>query len=284
MRIGVALRLGRVSNLPTVWSNVLAGVALAGWRGTSAVELARLCVGMSLLYVGGVYLNDFCDADVDARERAERPIPNGEATRGEVLGLACAMLGIGAALACLSGLASGLAALATIGVIVLYDLVHKRTLLAPALMAGCRVGVYWTAALSVPDGQHALVALGGAVLFAYVMGLTYAAAKENSTALVRYGPLIGLWMPALLAGPWLGAMPLGLALLLGFGVWVLRAIRLVRSREPHLIRKGIGALIAGIALVDALWLALYTPSPWYALCGVGAFAATLAFQRVVAGT
>ena len=30
MRWTVYLRLGRVSNLPTVWTNVLAGVALAG--------------------------------------------------------------------------------------------------------------------------------------------------------------------------------------------------------------------------------------------------------------
>src|SRR3954467_6738794 len=54
------LKLGRVSNLPTVWSNVLAGTALAlgviqDWR-TCMVVLA-----MSLLYVGGMYLNDYFD-------------------------------------------------------------------------------------------------------------------------------------------------------------------------------------------------------------------------------
>lgn len=30
MTPAVALRLGRVSNLPTVWTNALAGIALAG--------------------------------------------------------------------------------------------------------------------------------------------------------------------------------------------------------------------------------------------------------------
>ncbi|MET0339499.1 MAG: UbiA family prenyltransferase [Polyangiales bacterium] len=284
MKIRAALRLGRVSNLPTVWSNVLAGVALAGWTGTSGVELVWLCGAMSLLYVGGMYLNDFCDAEIDARERAERPIPKGEATGREVLAWGCGMLAAGVGLAFLSGMPSGVAAVATVFVIVLYDLVHKRTLLAPALMAGCRVGVYWTAALSLAAPKTELVALGAAVLFAYVMGLTYAAAKENSTALVRYGPLLGLWAPALLAGPWLGASPLGLVVLFGFGVWVLRAIRLVRTREPRFIRQGIAALIAGMSLVDALWLALYTPHAAFALCAVVAFGATLALQRVVAGT
>ena len=35
MKLSVALKLGRVSNLPTVWSNVLTGMALAG---TAAVD------------------------------------------------------------------------------------------------------------------------------------------------------------------------------------------------------------------------------------------------------
>ena len=30
MKLSIALKLGRVSNLPTVWSNVLTGTALAG--------------------------------------------------------------------------------------------------------------------------------------------------------------------------------------------------------------------------------------------------------------
>ena len=284
MRLKAALRLGRVSNLPTVWSNVLAGIALAGWSGTSVSTIALLCGAVSLLYVGGMFLNDACDAEIDARERAERPIPMGEASRAEVLAWACVLLGAGVLLAFSCGVPSGLASLGTLGVIVLYDVVHKRTLLAPLLMAGCRIGVYWTAALAVAAPKKELVALGAAVLFAYVMGLTYAAAKENSTALVKYGPLLGLWAPALLAGPWLGASALGLLLLMGFILWVVRAMKLVRTRNPPLIRQGIGALIAGIALVDALWLALYAPTGLMALCAVAAFGATLLLQRVVAGT
>ena len=72
--IAILLRLGRVSNLPTVWTNVLAGLVLAGgdwyeWR--TFVTL----VAMSLFYVGGMYLNDYFDRSIDARERPGRPLP-----------------------------------------------------------------------------------------------------------------------------------------------------------------------------------------------------------------
>lgn len=283
VKLHTALRLGRISNLPTVWSNVLAGVALAGWVASPSI-VARLTLATSLLYVGGMFLNDACDAEIDARERAERPIPAGLATRKEVFAWAAALLGAGACLAFSCGVASGLAGLATLSVIVLYDVVHKKTMLAPVLMAACRVGVYWTAALAVPQPKRAIVALGSAVLFAYVLGLTYAAAKENTTALVRFGPLIGLWAPALLTAPWLGGSGIGLLLLAGFVAWLVRAIRFVRTQQPVLIRRGIGALIAGIALVDGLWLALYAPSIWLAAAAVLAFGATLLMQRFVAGT
>jgi 4-hydroxybenzoate polyprenyltransferase len=283
VNLQTALCLGRMSNLPTVWSNVLAGLALAGWVSSSSVAL-RLAAATSLLYVGGMFLNDACDAEIDARERAERPIPAGDATRREVFIWSAVLLLGGVALAFSCGLASGIAGLATLTVIVLYDLVHKKTVFAPVLMAACRVGVYWTAALAVPQPKRAIVALGSAVLFAYVLGLTYAAAKENTTALVRYGPLLGLWAPALLTAPWLGGSGIGLLLLAGFVVWLVRAIRLVRSRQPMLIRRGIGALIAGIALVDGLWLALYAPTIVLAIAAVGAFGATLLMQRFVAGT
>src|SRR5689334_5853574 len=87
-------RLGRVSNLPTVWTNVLAATVLAGggWRsGRTGVILAA----MSLFYVGGMYLNDFFDRAIDARERPARPIPAGDVTAATVAAIGFALLGCG---------------------------------------------------------------------------------------------------------------------------------------------------------------------------------------------
>src|SRR3954466_5310656 len=81
-RVGPSLRtllvLGRVSNLPTVWSNCLAGWLLS--RGGAPDELFLLCAGTSLLYVGGMFLNDVFDIEFDRQHRSERPIPSGAAS------------------------------------------------------------------------------------------------------------------------------------------------------------------------------------------------------------
>src|SRR6185369_2115097 len=69
------LILGRTSNLPTVWSNCLAGWLLGG--GGDLNKLILLCVGATLMYLGGMFLNDSFDVEFDRLHRVERPIPSG---------------------------------------------------------------------------------------------------------------------------------------------------------------------------------------------------------------
>jgi len=51
------LELARISNLPTAWTNVLAGWLLAGGQ-LQDQRLIWLLLGGSLLYSGGMILND----------------------------------------------------------------------------------------------------------------------------------------------------------------------------------------------------------------------------------
>jgi hypothetical protein len=283
MRLLTALRLGRVSNLPTVWTNVLAGAALGG-LGSEWAPLSALCLAMSLLYVGGMYLNDAFDAEVDARERPERPIPRGEISRASVYGIGGALLTVGVLIAACFGLRPFVAALLTAMVIVLYDWLHKRTALAPAIMGSCRLGVYASAASLSPEPRLGPVVVGALLLFVYVMGLTYAAARENSSALVRVGPLFGLFAPLAaraISGPY---DLLGGVLSLVFGACAVVGFRLVRTRVPAQIRRGIGLLIAGIALVDALALSSVPHGAVLVPFALAAFVLTLLFQRFVPGT
>ena len=83
------LLLARVSNLPTIWTNVVAAYVVAG---ASRESLAIASIAASLFYTGGMFLNDAFDAAFDAKARADRPIPNGDVSRGEVFGVAIAML------------------------------------------------------------------------------------------------------------------------------------------------------------------------------------------------
>ena len=87
------LVLGRVSNLPTVWSNCLAAWWLGG--GGRWERFAVLCAGASLLYTAGMFLNDAFDADFDRRYRAERPIPSGQISPRAVWSMAWACLLVG---------------------------------------------------------------------------------------------------------------------------------------------------------------------------------------------
>ena len=70
------LRLGRVSNLPTVWTNVIAGATIANASATIP-DVAVAALSMTAFYIGGMYLNDFFDREIDARERPGRPIHAG---------------------------------------------------------------------------------------------------------------------------------------------------------------------------------------------------------------
>ena len=64
------LVLGRVSNLSTVWANALCAWMLGG--GGEVTDLLVITVGLSLVYVAGMYLNDYCDIKFDIQHRPER--------------------------------------------------------------------------------------------------------------------------------------------------------------------------------------------------------------------
>ena len=156
MKLSVALRLGRVSNLPTVWSNVMTGMALAG---VAAIDcrLAILVLSLSLFYVGGMFLNDAFDHSFDAKARPERPIPSGQVSAAQVHAFGFGMMAIGLAL--LAWLGYGyepftqwrpvLSGLALAAAIVFYNWHHKNNPLSPFVMGLCRMLVYLTAAFSV---------------------------------------------------------------------------------------------------------------------------------------
>src|SRR3984885_2958506 len=77
LSLSTALRLGRISNLPTVWTNVAAGIVLSG-APVKAWPALLLMVSLSLFYTAGMVLNDAFDRDFDRRNRPQRPIPAGE--------------------------------------------------------------------------------------------------------------------------------------------------------------------------------------------------------------
>jgi len=283
------LLLGRVSNLPTVWTNTLAGATLAG-AAIAPGRVILLAAAFSLLYTGGMYLNDAFDRKVDARERPERPIPSGRVRAGSVFAIGFGLLGMGiltVAAAALGLPGGGLGAVASgallAGVITAYDAWHKANPLSPVVMGLCRVLVYLTAALAVASAIGPAVWGGAVVLLSYLIGLTYVAKQENLTEVRHLWPLAFIGAPFLYAWRSLLDAGAGAILYLAFLGWVAFAVSLLVRPRRRDIRRAVVSLIAGISLLDALLIA-GAGEPARALWAVAGFALTLAFQRWVPGT
>ncbi|WP_052941244.1 UbiA family prenyltransferase [Chromobacterium subtsugae] len=278
----VFLKLGRVSNLPTVWSNVAAGAVLSG-QPPSPSTLLILLLALSLIYTAGMFLNDAFDRRIDQLERPERPIPSGQASAAMVFAAGFAMLGAGVLLLAAMGRPALLAGLLLAGLVLLYDLHHKGNAFSPLLMGLCRALVYIAAALAVTGGRlPPPVWLGAGALLAYLIGLTYAAKHEQSGRIQRLLPLLGLAAPLL----YLPTQPPNWLLLPGlalFVAWVGRCVWLAMFRNQRDIRAAVGGLIAGISLADALLMASHGMAAW-ALAGALAFLLTTQFQQRIAGT
>jgi UbiA prenyltransferase family len=278
----VALRLGRVSNLPTVWTNTLTGIVLAGGA-VGGPHTLPLLLALSLFYVGGMYLNDAFDARIDAVERPERPIPSGAISARAVFAAGFAMLALGAVLLFWTGVWPGLAGLALGGAIVLYDWHHKDNPLSPALMGLCRVLVYLAAGLAFAVPPPAILWLAALLLLCYLIGLTYVAKQENLGEVRNLWPLLFLAAPmlcALVAAA--GSMTSGVLFVL-FAIWVGVALWFLRRRQPGDVPRAVVSLIAGIALLDAVLIAA-AGAAGVAWLAVGGFILTLGMQRLVSGT
>jgi 4-hydroxybenzoate polyprenyltransferase len=287
------LELGRVSNLPTVLSNVLCGAALSGERLRVAPLVLATSAG-ALFYVGGMFLNDAFDAEIDARERPERPIPSGRATRKGVLGMGLGLLAAGLILlgiAAFGGFAPSGAVLFAAGIVtalavVAYDRWHKGFALSPVIMGVCRAGLYVIGALAVSDRLDYGVVLAAITLLLYVVGLTHIARFENASALGRAWPTAFVFAPVALAltSPIVRVQGGRFVLLLAAtsALWSLRALLFAKSGGRS-IGRAVVSLIAGISLLDALFAATRAELGVTAL-SLGCTALTLLLQRQIRGT
>jgi 4-hydroxybenzoate polyprenyltransferase len=248
-------------------------------------------VALSLFYVAGMYLNDAYDAEIDARERPERPIPSGQVSAETVFTVGFGMMGLGLTLllwvgygaAAGTGLGALLGGLGLGAAIVLYDRRHQDNPLSPVLMGLCRVLVYVTAGLAVAAELPPALLLGALLLLCYLIGLTYVAKQETLGEVRNLWPLLFLGAPLVyaFARAFDGVAPAVLSL--AFILWVGVALWFLRRRRPGDVPRAVVSLIAGISLLDAVLIAGADnlPVAWLAVAGFGL---TLLLQRFVPGT
>lgn len=187
------LLLSRVSNLPTIWTNVLAGVVAAPAI-VAVPRFAWLAVAMSLVYTGGMFLNDAFDAAFDAIHRPDRPIPAGDipGSAAHVVGFAMLAAGVGIVALQPNGAAATIWAVALAGAVVYYDAHHKQNTWGPLVMGVCRGLVYCVAAAASTGSVRAAVLVAAAALTLYVVALTWIAKQIGQKA--------SIVIPILIAG------------------------------------------------------------------------------------
>jgi hypothetical protein len=276
------LVLGRASNLPTVWSNCLAGWYLGGGGYMSGFVL--LCLGATCLYTGGMFLNDAFDVEFDRQHRSERPIPSGAISLGEVWGFGVGWLVLGTVLLAFFGWPTAILTGLLVVSILVYDAVHKAIAFSPFLMALCRFFLFLTAASASDEGVTGLAIWTSLALALYIVGLSYVAKTESTRGPLRYWPCLLLVAPILLAYLVNQGEHRSRSLILSalLSIWILRNLWFTYWPGKRNISRTVSGLLAGIVLVDLL--ALAGGDIFVLLIFTLLFAAALLFQRFVPAT
>jgi len=168
-----------------VWSNVVAGwtAAHGGLDGQAAAWLIAIAAAISLMYTGGMFLNDAFDAGFDRAHRPDRPVPSGNVTPGEAFAVGGFLLLIGTASLEAAGIRSLLWGLGLAAAILFYDYRHKGFGFGPVLMGLCRGLVYCVAGSAVAALSPS-VYVPALLLTLYTASLTVVARQAGSRAAI----------------------------------------------------------------------------------------------------
>lgn len=179
--IKTLLTLCRVSNLPTVWMNILTATVVTSAASGQSFTIGSVILALSCFYAGGMSLNDYFDRHWDAERQPYRPIPSGRISARAVLTISLGLFAAGFAFLLLApDNRAPLAGLVLLAIIVLYDWLHKRHWATVLLMALTRLGVYAVTAVALVGEVHPWVWVIGSIQLLYTLAVTVVARWENS--------------------------------------------------------------------------------------------------------
>lgn len=288
-RLWAYLQMMRPANILTAWADILLGYAASGvalvsfsapLMPESFVSLGWLLLSTTGLYGGGVVFNDVFDAELDAEERPERPIPSGRASLREaiVLGGVLLVVGIVAAVQ-VSLLSAGLASFIALAALS-YDAIAKHnSFLGPLNMGLCRGGNLLLGMSAFPAAVQARWVLA-LIPIVYIAAITTISRGEVHGGKKSTG-LIALLMLAVVIGgmfslgllpsgqlrsyEWLSALPYASLFVV---LVVPEFVRAALNPEAVQIRAAVKAGIICLIILDAAIAAGFTS--W--LYGLGVLA------------
>lgn len=257
------LQLMRPANIVTAWADILLGYAAAGAVAVGISNLDFITLGWLILattglYGGGVVFNDVCDAQLDAIERPERPIPSGKATLSGAIALGILLLAMAIIAAAMVSQLSAILAIIVATCAITYDKWSKHhTFLGPLNMGLCRGGNLLLGVSAIPFavGNHWYLAL---IPIIYIAAITAIAQGEVQGG-KRVTGIIAIALIAIVIGSILslGLLPeyallITLPFLALFTALVLPSfIKAAINPEPKLIQIAVKAGILSLIVLDA---------------------------------
>ena len=278
------LSMLRISNAPTVVSQVLSGAAVGCYAlpaGTTLPlgALVLVLVGVPLSYLAGMILNDVFDAQVDATERPDRPIPSGRISLFIARFVGVSMLLIGISMLAVASPAT-LPWAIVLGVCILaYDVLHTLSAASFVLMASCRGLVPVIAAFAMTsNADWSILSWTAGAAFAFIAAVSIAARNEMtgfgliarvaawSLPVAACAPL-GMWGTVATdpGGALLGSVAVGASLLAAYLVVV--GIRTASKPEsPRAVPLAVAMWIGAMPAIDAATCFLLGSPTLGALC------------------
>ncbi|WP_339701184.1 UbiA-like protein EboC [Algoriphagus aquimarinus] len=268
-RLFAYLQLTRPANVITAIADIWAGFAIAGaWTyividfgadtNEFLIDLAWLSLSTIGLYAGGVAFNDVFDAELDAVERPERPIPSGRVSKTKAAWMSFLLLAVGVIAAAQVNLISVGIALAVAAMAVLYDYWGKhQSIIGPINMGLCRTGNLLLGVSVIPEMLSTFWPLG-LIPLVFVAAITMVSRGEvhGKNRNTLYG---GLSMYVIVIFV-IGAMPI----VHGTEIWEVLPflallsymifpplIKAIRSQDPKLIGKSVKAAVISLIIVNA---------------------------------
>lgn len=303
-RLWAYLQLMRPANIVTAWADVLAGFAASGCvvlinqginGGTilmNLVPLAWLLMSTTGLYSGGIIFNDVFDAEIDAKERPERPIPSGRASRSGATLLGSLLLIFGlAASTQVSWLSTTLAGFIVVAAL-LYDAFGKQhPIFGPLNMGICRGGNLLLGMSAIPAmvREHWFLAVIHVVYIAAVTTISRGEVNgtESSNGIIA---LVMIMIGIVIAGL------LGLGLLKDYEILaslpfvalftvrvLLPFIKALREPSPEQIRTAVKVGVLSLIILDATVSAGFASLP-YGLLVLSLLPISIALAQVFAVT
>lgn len=279
-RLWAYLQLMRPANIITAWADILLGFAASGSvmilqvvTGSvilaDLVPLAWLLLATTGLYGGGVVFNDVFDAELDAKERPERPIPSDRASRHSATTLGSLLFAVGIVAASQVSWLSAILATTVAFAALTYDAFTKHhAVLGPINMGACRGGNLLLGVSTVPAmvGERWFLAF---IPIAYIAAITAISRGEVHGGKQSTGVLALLLIGAVMSG----ILALGLLrdyqVLAALPFIVLFAARVlppfvkaVQEPSPDQIRGAVKAGVLSLIVLDATVAAGFASWPY----------------------